>query len=106
MNLWLIVLGMGVCSFGIRLSMLVFVHHSALPAAFRDALRFVTPAVFAAIIAMEVLYIGDSDRFSAGLGNERLLAAVVAIVTAWATGSAWLTIGAGMVALWVLQGVT
>ena len=103
MNLWLIVLGMGAASFSIRLSMLVFVHHSALPPAFREALRFVTPAIFTAIIAMEVFYPATDDSFSAGIGNERLLAALLAAAVAWATNNVWLTIGVGMSALWALQ---
>jgi branched-subunit amino acid transport protein len=103
MNLWLIVLGMGAASFSIRLSMLVFVHHSALPPAFREALRFVTPAIFAAIIAMEVLYPGSEEHFDAGIRNERLLAALLAAAVAWATNNVWLTIGVGMSALWALQ---
>ena len=39
MRLWLIVLAMGVATYGIRLSVLAFVHHSALPRAAREALR-------------------------------------------------------------------
>jgi branched-subunit amino acid transport protein len=103
MNLWLIVLGMGAASFTIRLSMLVFVHHSALPPAFREALRFVTPAIFTAIIAMEVFYPGDENHLNAGIGNERLLAALVAAGVAWTTSNVWLTISIGMSALWTLQ---
>ena len=103
MNLWLIVLGMGAASFSIRLSMLVFVHHSALPPAFREALRFVTPAIFTAIIAMEVFHPAADDSFDAGISNERLLAALLAAAVAWATTNVWLTIGAGMSALWALQ---
>lgn len=103
MNLWLIVLGMGAASLAIRLSMLVFVHHSTLPAGFRDALRFVTPAVFSAIIVAEVLYIGADDDFSAGPGNERLVAALAAAAVAWVTSNVWATIAVGMASLWLLQ---
>jgi len=106
MNLWLIVLGMGAASFSIRLSMLVFVHHSALPSFFRDALRFVTPAIFSAIIAMEVFYPGTGDHFEGGIGNQRLLAALLAAAVAWVTNNVWLTIGLGMSALWTLQWLT
>jgi branched-subunit amino acid transport protein len=105
-NLWLVVLGMGAASFGIRLSMLVFVRPSALPMLFREALRFVTPAIFSAIIAMEVFYLGADDEFQADAGNERMLAALLAAAVAWVTRSVWLTIGAGMAALWVLQWLT
>ncbi len=39
------------------------------------------------------------------LGNVRLLAGVLAAGVAWRTKNVLLTIGVGMVALWVLQGV-
>ena len=105
MNLWLIAAAAGLGTFAIRLSMLVFVHHSALPSFVRQALRFVSPAVLAAIILPAVLYVGEADRFSAGVGNERLLAAVVAAAVAWSTRNVWLTIGVGMAALWALKGL-
>jgi branched-subunit amino acid transport protein len=101
--IWLIMLGAGALTYGIRLSMLVFVHHSALPPASRDALRYVTPAVLAAIILPAVLYVGHPARFDAGIGNERLLAAALAAVVAWLGRGIYLTIGAGMLALWILQ---
>lgn len=103
MNLWLIVLGMGAASFTIRMSMLVFVHHSTLPSAFRDALRFVMPAVMTAIILTQVFYVGDDERFEAGLGNERLAAALAAALVAWLSNNVWLTIGVGMAVLWFAQ---
>jgi branched-subunit amino acid transport protein len=61
------------------------------------------PAVLSAIIVPAVLYVGDSDTFDAGLGNERLLAALLAAVVARVTSNVWLTIGAGMCALWALE---
>ena len=103
MRLWLIVLGMGVVTFGIRLSVLAVVHHSLLPRTIRDALRFVTPAVLAGIILPAVLYAGDHGGFDAGPGNERLVAAVLAAAVAWVARNVWLTIGSGMAALWLLR---
>ena len=105
MTLWLLVLLMGAGTYAIRLSVLVLVRHTLLPATVRDALRFVTPAVLAAIILPAVLYAGDGGAFDAGVGNERLLAAIAAAAVAWATKSVWPTIAIGMVALWVLQAV-
>ncbi len=103
MRLWMIIIAMGVVTYGIRLSVLVFVHHSALPRPARDALRFVTPAVLAAIILPAVLYTRGAGHFDLTPGNERLLAALAAASVAWATKSVWATIAAGMTALWVLQ---
>jgi len=103
MRIWLIIVASGVATYGVRLSVLVFVHHSALPRIARDALRFVTPAVLSAIILPAVLYVGADQHFSAGPGNERLLAAIVAAGVAWLAKNVWLTIGSGMAALWLLQ---
>jgi branched-subunit amino acid transport protein len=103
MRLWLIVVAAGIGTYGIRLSVLVFVHHSALPRPVRNALRFVTPAVLAAIILPAVAYTRGAGHFDATPGNERLVAAVLAAAVAWATKSVWATIAAGMTALWVLQ---
>jgi branched-subunit amino acid transport protein len=41
-----------------------------------------------------------SDRIDFSLGNARLLAGLLAIVVAWRTRSAMLTIIVGMLALW------
>ena len=103
MRLWIIVIAMGIATYGIRLSVFVFIHHSALPRTARDALRFVTPAVLAAIILPAVIYTRGAGHFDATPGNERLVAAVVASGVAWATKSVWATISVGMAALWLFQ---
>jgi branched-subunit amino acid transport protein len=106
MRLWLIVVAMGVATYGIRLSVLAFVRPSSLPPAAREALRFVTPAILCAIIAPAVLYVGENGAFDAGPGNSRLIAALLATAVAWSARNVWLTIGAGMAALWLLQWLT
>jgi branched-subunit amino acid transport protein len=105
MNLWLIAVGMGIVTYGVRLSFLVFVHHSSLPRAARDALNYLTPAILTAFIVPAVLYVDGSGEFDPWLTNERVPAALIAAGVAWATGNAWATIGAGMCVLWVLQGI-
>jgi branched-subunit amino acid transport protein len=102
-NLWLTIVGMGLVTYAIRLSVLVFVSHTHLPSAARDALRFVMPAVLFAIILPAVLYVGEDRSFDLALGNQRLMAASFAAAIAWFTKSVWLTVMTGMVALWLLQ---
>jgi len=102
-RVWLIVLAMGAATYGMRLSVLALVHHSRLPRTLREALRFVTPAVLAAIILPAILYSGGSHSFDATPGNERILAVAVAAGAALLARNVWLTIGAGMVTLWLLQ---
>jgi branched-subunit amino acid transport protein len=101
--LWLIVIGMGLVTYAVRLSMLAFVRPSVLPVSTREALRFVTPAVLAAIILPAVLYSGGNGVFDAGPGNERLLATALAALVAWTTRNVWATIAAGMAGLWLLE---
>ena len=107
MNPWLTIAVAGAGTFAIRLSWLALARPGAIPRAAREALRFVMPAVLAAIIAPAVLYAGDDADISVDVaGNERILAAVVSALVAWATRSIWLTIGTGMAALWALKALT
>ena len=103
MTLWLTVAGMGAVTYAIRLSVLVFVSHAALPAAARDALRFLMPAVLLAIILPAVLYVGENQTFDLSIGNQRLVAACIAAGVAWGAKNVWLTVSTGMAALWLLQ---
>ncbi len=101
MNLWLIVLGMGIVTFGIRLTPIVLLGRIEIPLIVQRALRFVPPAVLTAIIVPELLY--RNDQLDVSLTNVRLLAGLIAIVVAWRTKNALITIAVGMIALWVLQ---
>ncbi len=103
MNLWLVIALMGAGTYAIRLSMLVFVSHKRLPAAVRDALQYVMPAVLLAIILPAVLYVGEDADLDLSLGNERLMAAIIAGTVAWLAKNVWLTVGIGMGALWLPQ---
>ncbi len=101
MNLWLIILGMGLVTFGIRLVPIVLLGRFEIPLLMQQALRFVPPAVLTAIIVPELLY--RNNQLDVSVTNARLLAGLIAIVVAWRTKNALITIGVGMAALWVLQ---
>lgn len=101
MSLWIAVIGMGVITYAIRLSLIVLAERVQLSEPIQQALRFVPPAVLSAIIAPELLRPGGT--FDLTLGNERLLAGAIAIVVAWRTRNVLLTIAAGMLVLWGLQ---
>lgn len=103
MNIWLAIFGMGVITYAIRLSLIVLSERVTLSDPIQRALRFVPPAVLAAIIAPEMLRPGGTLDLS--LGNVRMLAGFLAIVVAWRTKNVLLTIATGMVALWVLQAI-
>lgn len=101
MNLWLVVVGMGVITYAIRLSLIVLLERIELTAVVRQALNYVPPAVLSAIIFPELLQ--PEGTLYLSLENGRLLAGLLAMVVAWRTKNVLLTIGAGMVALWILQ---
>jgi len=101
MNLWLIVIGMGVITYAIRLSMVVLWGQVKITPAVKRGLRYVPTAVLSAIIFPELLQPGGA--FDLSLGNERLLAGLLATFVAWRTKNVLFTIAAGMVVLWLLQ---
>lgn len=106
MNIWLIILLAGAGTFAIRLSMLAFVRPSALPAVLREAVRFVSPAVLAAIILPAILYPNADEDLRISPDNERIVAALIAALVAWWARNVWLTIGLGMAALWTLKALS
>ena len=97
MTLWLIILGMTLATFGQRASFLLLPPHVQLPALLRRALRYVPAAVLTAIWAPELML--QKGVLDIALGNERLLAGIVAIAIAWRFRVTFGTIIAGLVAL-------
>ncbi len=101
MNLWLVIVGMGLITFTIRLVLFVLSKRIELSKNMQMALQFVPPAVLAAIAVPEIVMPGGLLNLS--LGNARLLAGLVAIGVAWKTENVMLTVLVGMVSLWILQ---
>jgi branched-subunit amino acid transport protein len=101
MNLWLTMIIAGVITYLMRLSLIFLFGHFEIPDWLARALRFVPPAVLTAIIFPELLMPGGQLALS--LDNQRLLAGLIAILVAWRTRNAVLTIVVGMLALWVIQ---
>jgi branched-subunit amino acid transport protein len=100
MNLWLIVLGMGIITYAIRLSFIVMGERVQVAAVFRRGLKYVPTAVLSAIILPEILQPGGTLDVSGGTG--RLLAGLIAALVAWRTQNVLWTIGVGMAVLWLL----
>jgi branched-subunit amino acid transport protein len=101
MNYWLILIGMGLVTYGIRLSAIVLLGQREFPSIVQRALRFVPPAVLSAIVFPELFQ--HSGQFDLSLTNARLIAGVLASIVAWRSKNVLATIGAGMIALWLLQ---
>ena len=100
-TLWLTLLGAGLITYAIRLSLIVTWGRVTPPPALQRALRFVPPAVLSAIIFPGILR--PDGPLNLSFGNVRLLAGIVAALVAWRTRSTLLTIVAGLAALWGLQ---
>ncbi len=100
MRYWLIIAAMGLLTLGIRVSMLLLLGRLTLPSLLLRALRFVPAAVFSALIAPALLRPAGPVQISAA--NPYLLAGTLALAIAWRTRSAFLTVVAGILALWLL----
>lgn len=100
--LWALVVVLGLGTLAYRLSFIeAFASAEGVPPNVRAALRYVPPAVLAALVLPAFLLADGS--LAAGPGNDRLLAGGVAAVVAWRTGSVLGTLVVGMVALYLLR---
>ena len=97
----LAILGMGVITYLIRLSLFILPEKVMLPPWLLRALRYVPAAVLSAIILPELLL--PTGTLDLSLGNERLLAGLVAAVVAWRTRNVFVIVAVGMIVLWLLQ---
>lgn len=101
MNIWLIIVIIGLGTYLIRLSFIGVLGKVGVPSYVERPLRFVAPAVLAAIALPQL--VAPAGSVDIGFGNLRLVAGVVAIMVAWKTRSMGPTIVAGMVTLWLLD---
>ncbi|MCC7117432.1 MAG: AzlD domain-containing protein [Anaerolineales bacterium] len=97
MKIWLAMLAGGLITFGMRFSLIYLFGKLEIPETLKRALRYVPPAVLAAIVFPELFYSGA--QINLGPTNIRLMAGVVAILTAWFSKNTLLTILVGMLAL-------
>ena len=100
---WLIILGMGLVTYAVRLSIITFSERGDVPPAVRRALRFVPPAVLTALAAPAI--IRPEGVVNLSVTNIQLIAGSVAALVAWKTRSALFTIAVGMAMLWTLRAV-
>lgn len=98
---WSMIIGIGVATFLIRFAPIALLSRLELPAALRQALRYVPPAVMAAIIAPPLFFAGGAPTIEPDLA--RIAAATLAAAVAWRTRSTLWTVVLGMLALWGLQ---
>ncbi len=105
MSNWLVVVVIGVGTYALRLSFIGILGTRPLPVWAERPLRYVAPAVLAALVLPAVVLAeGAADVTPAG--NPRFLAAVVAGLVAWRRSSVAGVIMVGMGLLWILQAVS
>ena len=102
-TLWLAIVGAGAGTFALRLSFIALLGQVEMPLFLRRVLRLVPAAVLTAFVIPLLFY--ENGALQVSLGNERLLAGLVAALIAWRTRSVLFTLGGGMAMLWVLQAV-
>lgn len=103
MSVWLVILAIGAITFATRLSFILFFSRMKVNPFLQRALRFVPPAVLSAIILPELVL--HESELDLSFSNERLLAGMLAALVAWRTRNVLLTLGAGMLALWMMQAI-
>ena len=101
MKTWLVIAAVSLVTFLLRASFIVFADPHRFPKAFRHALRFVPPAVLAAIVVPGLLM--ASGTIDPSWRNARLIAGLVAIAVAVRWRHPLTPIAIGMPALWLLQ---
>ena len=100
-NIWVVMVFGGLITFGMRFSLIYLFGRFEIPESLRRALHYVPPAVLSAIIFPEILMNGGTLNLS--LANPRLLAGLLAILTAWFSRNTLITILVGMAALFLFQ---
>ncbi len=103
MTLWLTLIIIGLLTYGIRLSFILFFSKMDIPALLQRAFRFVPVAVLSAII-FPALFL-PKGVLALSFNNTRLLAGMIAVAVAWRTKNVLVTLVVGMGALYLLQAI-
>lgn len=101
MKVWFLFLVIGAGTFLLRLSLIaLWGKLGKVPDSFERGLRFIPAAVLSALVLPALTT--PNDHFEIG---PRMAAGLVAILVAWKSRNVFLTIVAGMGALWIIQAV-
>jgi len=101
MTLWLTLIIIGLLTYAIRLSFILFFSKMDIPSLLQQAFRFVPVAVLSAIIFPDLFL--PKGVLALSFSNPRLIAGSVAVVVAWKTKNVLMTLVVGMGALYLLQ---
>lgn len=101
LNIWWLIAGMAVITFGLRLSFIGLAGRLTIAPALQRALRFVPVSVITAIIVPLLLNPGPGFTIAPDL--PRLSCALAAVLIARATRNILATVAGGMLMLWSVQ---
>lgn len=99
-TIWLVIIGIGLGTYALRLSFIHLHGRFVLPAVVQRGLRLVPAAVLAALVAPALVYSNEALAVSAA--DPRLLAGLVALLVAWRFNHMLLTLASGMAVLWLV----
>lgn len=101
-RVWVAIVVIGIATYSFRLSFIhLFGRIDEVPERIRRPLRYVPPAVLAALVFPDLMTIRPG--LVATLADERLIAGVAAGAVAWRTENVFATITVGMVVLWLFR---
>jgi branched-subunit amino acid transport protein len=100
-TIWLLIGTIAAGTYLIRLSFIQAWRWISVPDEFARALRYVPPAVFAALVLPAITVADGSIHLSPE--NFRLVAGLFAAIVAWYTQRVLVTLTVGMGTLWTLQ---
>ena len=101
-SVWIAIVVIGVATYGFRLSFIhLFGRIDEVPASVKRPLRYVPPAVLAALVLPDFVTLESS--MVATVVDERVIAGAVAGAVAWRTENVFATITVGMIVLWLFR---
>lgn len=100
-TVWLTIIGVSIGTYLMRLSFIELWKWMVVPPVLMRALNYVPAAVLAALVIPALLRSGGAIDVTPD--NLRLYAGLVAAFVAWYSRNMLLTLGTGMIALWLLQ---
>ncbi|PLX90492.1 MAG: hypothetical protein C0619_09300 [Desulfuromonas sp.] len=99
-NLWIVILSIGIATFFIRFSFIWLLGNRKINSTIQNLLQFVPPAVLAALITPSFLLTPEA-QFS--IANQRMWAGFFAALVAWKTRNVIFTIASGLFCLWIFS---
>jgi branched-subunit amino acid transport protein len=100
-DVWITILLAALVSFGLRYLPMKLLEKQRLAPWLERALRYVPAATLSGLVFPALLL--QDNKLALSFMNDRLIAGLLAIIIAYFSRNAILTIAGGLIALWILQ---